>query len=47
MDSFSMKTRILMGDGLGELAQTLKRVFIVTDPFMRRVAEIILVKSEV
>ncbi|NCB63697.1 MAG: iron-containing alcohol dehydrogenase [Clostridia bacterium] len=34
MDSFSVRTKIMIGGGMDALAENLKRVFIVTDKFM-------------
>ena len=34
MDTFHVKTKILIGGGMDELAEKLRRVFIVTDKFM-------------
>ena len=34
MDSFSVRTKILMGSGMEKLAEKLHRVFLVTDKFM-------------
>ena len=36
MDSFGIKTEILMGDGMEKLAERFHRVFIVTDRFMEK-----------
>lgn len=36
MDQFGVKTRIIMGDGLGSLTGRMKKAFVVTDSFMAK-----------
>lgn len=40
MGEFGFQTKILIGDGVEELAEKFKRVFIVTDPFMAKIEHI-------
>lgn len=45
MNQFGVKTRIIMGDGLGSLTDQMKNVFIVTDSFMAKSGKVDYVTS--